>query len=127
MERTEQQKRIEAALFHLINESDNRVYVCFISANDLRGLASKNAVTRAERLGRVVRITLVEPLSLTTTAELNAWGDAIVEAEAIYSQIEEEAAHEKNNPNFFLAMKAKYENEVHYSARENGSSQYQHQ
>lgn len=117
MERTEQQKRIEAAIFDLIQKGSNRLIIRFISLSEAKGLAQKTSFTGADRRGNVVVLTLLEPSNYTKTGEFDLWADAIVDTETLLSQIEDEVSHEKNHPNFFLAVKAKYEDEVNIKSR----------
>lgn len=107
MKRTEQEQRLETALFELIKNAGNMLRVEFISNDrsyrDSRdGEKIKSIAYKQE--GQVL-LTLVEPV---VPIELDQWAEAIVKAEELVGMVEMERAYEYQNPNYFKSITAKF-------------------
>lgn len=103
MERTEQEKKIETALFQLIETAGNMLRLEFISST--RPSSNREEKTGVRRDYDIIYLTLKEP---SFPIDLDEWAEAIVKAEHLVGKIEKERIHERQNPNFFKAVIAKY-------------------
>lgn len=106
MRRTEQENRLEEALFNLIKNAGSMLRVELFSMQHYQEQGGHNKhISYAIKNDTNVVLRLVEP---TCPNDLNNWAEAIVRAEEFVQMIIDERLHEYQNPNYFKAILAKY-------------------
>lgn len=106
--RTEQETRLEKALFDLIDNAGSMLNVEFVdSHSSYRNQREEKQKSVAIKKQGFVQLILVEP---TSQLELDEWAQAIVRAEVFVGLIEEERIYDNNHPNYFLSILSKFRN-----------------